>query len=137
MERRGGLGPPLGDGEKKMTTYYEAFQEAKRAATLALVNAGVDPMTVVSDTGQSWVVNEGLCGFAWVSIPVDARTKHGKAIKSLGAGRSSEGGMRFWSSDLVPDYRGQSYERQLAGCKAAAEVLMSYGIQAHAGGRLD
>ena len=61
-----------------MTTYYEAFQEAKRAATIALVNAGVDPMTIVSDTGQSWVVTRVFavllgCRFQSTLAPSTAR----------------------------------------------------------------
>lgn len=47
----------------------EAYHAAHRAGDEAARAACPVPMTVRDNqTGQAWVVNEGLCGFAWVVI---------------------------------------------------------------------
>ena len=79
---------------------------------------------------------EGLCGFAWVNVG-DGRSAWAKWVKANQDGYNDYyGGISIWSSRFMND-PSQSVERKLAGCKAAAAVIESYGLKASAQYRLD
>lgn len=118
---------------------YEAADRAGAAAAAATVP---EPMLVyetagLTDTplkgGKQWVVEGGVCGFAWVNIK-PARGGFVTYLKSQGIGRhdSYEGGWTIW----VHQY-GQSMERKHAYAAAFAQVLKEHGINAGAYARMD
>jgi hypothetical protein len=121
------------------------YREAIAAADTAFAGATPTPMLVGTAIGLSdeidytkptYVINDGLCGFAWVNIK-PARGKFVTWLKSQGIGRTDTyyGGYTIWSPG--GDRGSQSYERKMAAAAAFAKVLRSYGIEAHASGRLD
>lgn len=121
------------------TVIQYAVEEASIAAQEALANATPTPVTWVNHpSGERYTNAEGVCGFAWVQMfGLDGRTKAGKEIIAAGAHSDYCGGYRFSFSDFVPNYHGQSYERKLAACEAAAKVLNEWGFDCMANGRLD
>lgn len=124
-----------------MPTLVEIMSEAKAAAREAYEAATPTPMRVWTEDldgnrKESWIVPEGMCGFAWVTAYVDGRSAIAKGLKALGFEKSYSGGLELWATKLVSD-NGQSVERKEAACIAAAEVFRRYGIQAYAGSRLD
>ena len=76
----------------------------------------------------------GMCGFAWVDIPVKGNTKLGRALKAAGVGKHWRSGFQLWNPSKYPT---QNVDTLEAGAQAAAAVLKSYGITAYAGSRLD
>lgn len=122
-----------------MTNIDTAIAEARTAAAQALLAAQPTSVTWVNEhSGEHYTNDEGVCGFAWVQIyGVDGRTKAGKEIIAAGATSDYCGGYQFWSSFFVPGYNGQSYERKMAACEAAAKVLNDWGFRCAARGRLD
>lgn len=77
------------------------------------------------------VVDEGVCGFAWVKFA--GNTSFGRAMKAAGLARKSyEGGLSVWVGEF-----GQSMERKEAYARAYAHVLRQHGIDAYAGSRMD
>lgn len=119
-----------------MTTYADVYNEAKGAAKQAFAMATPTPMVVTGDK-EDYFISEGLCGFAWVTVKLDARTQEGRALRELGATGSASRGWQFSFNDIVPEYRGQSVERMMVGCQAFANVLNSWGVEARATYRLD
>lgn len=119
-----------------MTTYSDVYKEAKQAAKQALAIATPNPM-VVTGGDKDYFVGEGLCGFAWVNVSIDARTQAGKAFRELGAESNYNGGWEFSFRSIVPEYRGQSVERMRSACEAFAGVLNDWGFEAKASYRLD
>jgi hypothetical protein len=118
--------------------FADLFQRASRAAGEAYRNVTPRPMGVVEPrTGESWHVPEGVCGFAWVTVRPGTCSfarwlvKHGYGKAAYG------GGIQVWSSQIIPNDNGQSYERKTAGCEAAAEVFRAAGVKAYSDGRLD
>ena len=76
----------------------------------------------------------GMCGFAWVDIPVKGNTKLGRALKAAGVSKHWKSGFQFWNPSKYPT---QNVDTLEAGARAAAAVLNGYGITAYAGSRLD
>ena len=123
------------------------FRLAQAAAEQAFDAAKPVPMAVQRAEGLSdgfdWskpyeVVSEGVCGFAWVNVYVDGRSKSAKVMKQFGAEKDYYGGLQFWSSVVAPSSRSsQSMQRMEAACKAFASVLRDYGYRAYASSRLD
>jgi hypothetical protein len=92
------------------------------------------PMVVTNeDLSFVSVVEDGLCGFAWVNIK-PARGSFVNYLKSMNVGsvNTYSGGYEIWVSQF-----GQSYTRKQAYAKAFAEVLRAYDIKAIYGSRLD
>jgi len=127
------------------------YAEAAAAAEAAFKAAQPQPMIVGSSKSiigpganeidydkPVWVVNEGVCGFAWVTIR-PARGKLVTWLKSKNKGRKGYyGGWELSSWEFGNVGRSsQSYERAMKAATAAAAVLQSYGISAYANGRLD
>lgn len=97
------------------------------------------PMTVVETDvfgrripgAPVYRVDEGMCGFAWVSFK--GNTAFGRQMKRLGiASRDYPTGLCVWVGEF-----GQSIERKEAYARAYAEVLRKHGIEAYANSRLD
>lgn len=126
--------------------FAKVFAEAQAAGEAAFVAAKPVPMAVQSsglNEGFDWskpyeVVEDGVCGFAWVNVYVDGRSKVAKVLKEFGARKDYYGGYQFWSSDVAPSARSsQSMQRKEAACAAFAKVLRDYGFSAYMGSRMD
>jgi len=118
------------------------YEEAHRHGVAAATATTPTPMLVyesvgLTDTplkgGKQWVVEGGVCGFAWVNIK-PARGGFVKYLKAQGIGRldSYQGGWTIW----VGDY-GQSMERKHAYAAGFVQVLKRHGINAGAYSRMD
>jgi hypothetical protein len=119
------------------------LMRAAHAAGMAAGAAAVPPVMIVrrhenplddsSPVANEWIVPDGPCGFAWVTIrPANSRAARVMA-EELGARTNSyEGGMMLWVSAF-----NQSMARKEAYAAAFAEVLRAEGIRAYAGSRMD
>lgn len=123
--------------------FVEAFEAGRQAAESAIPTAMVvgTAKSILSDqidqTKQTWVVSEGMCGFAYVTIR-PARGPMVTLLKARGIGwRGHYGGWQCSATDFGSPRSSQSYERAMAAADAAAGVLTKYGITAYADGRLD
>jgi hypothetical protein len=116
---------------------YAEFQALADRAREAGIQAGIEaspvPMHVIDELrGQLWRVDDGACGFAWVTVK-PANSSFGIWAKKTGLMRSAYGGgIQYWVSEF-----GQSVERKSAFAAAYAETLRAAGIDAFAGSRLD
>ncbi len=118
----------------------EIFNEAKLAGQRAGKAAQPQPFraqaTVVGG-GQistfTGILEDGPCGFAWVTIhPANCRAAK-FATRFLGARLNGyEGGTTIW----IDEYN-QSLERKPAHAQAFAAVLNAHGIEADARSRID
>ena len=90
------------------------------------------PMVVTDQVrNQSWLVDEGACGFAWINFK--GNTAFGRWAKKAGVARPAYGGgLQVWVREF-----GQSVDRKSAYAGAYAQVLKDAGIDAYAGSRLD
>jgi len=98
-----------------------------------IVRRHTNPLDDSSPVANEWIVPEGPCGFAWVTVrPGNSRAARVMA-ETLGARiNSHEGGMMLWVSAF-----GQSMARKEAFAHAFAETLRDAGIRAFAGSRMD
>lgn len=114
----------------------EAFNAAK-PVPIAFQNAG--GLDDAFDWNKPYsVVADGVCGFAWVNVYVDGRSKVAKEMKKFGLRSDYMGGYNFWASECAPSARhSQSMQRKEAACEAFAKVLRDYGYKAYAGSRMD
>ena len=121
---------------------YEAEEAGRKAGLRALPK----PMAVL-DGAKTYIISEGVCGFATVKIKANdsttrkflAELKKAKLVQGINeftnapwAKNSYGGGYRYWVSGF-----GQSYERKKAFAQAFAKVLRDHGINAWAEARLD
>jgi hypothetical protein len=126
----------------------DILAEAQEAASAAFKSCRPTPMVVGQARGlfgneivpgTEEVVEDGVCGFAWVKIR-PARGPFVKFLKARDIGRKDdyEGGYYLSSYDVLPfrDFT-QSMERKYAACSAFAGVLSSYGLDAYAMSRMD
>lgn len=112
-----------------------AAHDAAATSTM-VVERHAHPLDDNSPVEQHWVIPEGPCGFAWVTVrPATSSfgrwlVKEGHATKSYGGGLS-----------IRVRTQGQSYERKMAYAQAMAGVLVAApelaGLQILPGGRLD
>lgn len=113
---------------------YRAASAAGRAAGQAHspTPMGVYPVDLRGNRlGPTEVVEDGVCGFAWVKIA--GNTSFGRWAKKEGIARSAYGGgLQIWISDY-----GQSMERKEAHARAMAKVLNNNGVKAYAQSRMD
>jgi hypothetical protein len=117
------------------------FARADAAGKQAAATVQVRPMVVqqhaspIDDSSpvvQQWVVDDGVCGFAWVVITPGNCTAARYAKEHWGASKHYYGGVSIWISDY-----NQSMTRKEAYARAFAKVLQEAGIKAYAGSRLD
>ena len=105
-------------------------EQAHAAGMQALQAAAPVPMVVVG-AGAAYVVEEGACGFAWVTCK--GNTKFARWAKAAGVARPSiMGGLRInvWEG-------GQSMARKEAYAHAYAATLRAAGVDAYAHSRMD
>ena len=126
--------------------FAKVFAEAQAAAEVAFQEAKPVPIALQSsglNEGFDWnkpydVISDGVCGFAWVNVYVDGRSKVAKVMKEFGLRSDYMGGYNFWASDVAPSARSsQSMQRKEAACGAFAKVLRDYGFEAYVGSRMD
>jgi len=118
-----------------MNTENIIYTTAHLAGIAAAENCTPNPMVVnyVSNGKPTQeVVEDGVCGFAWVKMP--NRGKFVKFLKEQNIGRkdSYEGGYRIWISDF-----NQSMQKKESYARAFCEVLNQKGIKAFAQSRMD
>lgn len=115
------------------TAYEQMFREAHAAGLKAGAAAGVVPM-IVQGQQQTWVVPDGACGFAWITIRPGTSRLARAAKQYAGARKAYGGGVQIWVSEF-----GQSVMRKEAYAAAYAEVLrrVSGESEVYAEGRLD
>jgi len=125
-------------------------KEAFEAGITAMKGTTPIPMVVQQHTNmlddkspvtQSWVINDGVCGFAWINFKAN-NTPNRKFLAGLKkAGMVGEhnqwskdisGGYTYWVSD-----GGQSMTRKEVFAHAYVQVLQNNGITAYVHSRID
>ena len=109
------------------------YAEAHTAGMKAVTEAIIEPMVVVdSRTKQRWVIEDGLCGFAWVIVK-PAHCSFAKYLKeNHGAHKHNEPGLMLWIGGF-----NQSLAKKSAYAQAFSKLLRENGIDAYAGERVD
>ena len=117
------------------------YQQAHEHGNLAVKMAFVTPMVVqqrenpLNDDSRvirQYIVNDGVCGFASVTVK-PANSKFAKFLVANGLGRKSfNGGV----SMSVRDFN-QSLTKKEAYAYAFASVLNEHGIKAYVDSRMD
>lgn len=132
--------------QKVEISFGSVFALAQKAADKAFHESKPVPMAVQSSgLGESFdwnkpheIVPDGVCGFAWVNIHGDGRSKQIKEMKPFGVRQNYYGGWQFSSTSASPESRySQSMQRMEAACEAFAKVLGEYGYKASVGSRMD
>lgn len=115
---------------------YQEFQDIVDKAYQAGIEAGKNaapiPMYVVENGIPIDRIDDGACGFAWITVR-PANSSFAIWAKKQGLMRPMYGGgVTYWVSQF-----GQSVDRKSAFAAAYAKVLREHGIKAQAGDRLD
>jgi hypothetical protein len=114
--------------------YAKFWQEAWQAGHAA--GAAHKPrVMIVRDMSGALVetVNDGMCGFAWLTVRgANKGFGHWLIKQGLAKHGYSQPGAQVWISAY-----NQSYERKYAHAHAMAESLRANGINAYSDGRLD
>jgi len=137
-----GLPGAVVKGEAKAKADWQTvYNKAHAAGMLAGQGCIPSPMVVqqhaevfndASPVVQQWTENEGVCGFAWVTIR-PANCSFGLWLKKNNkGGKAYRGGCQVWVGEF-----NQSMTRKEAYAQAFAEELHNYGIDAHADSRMD
>jgi hypothetical protein len=128
----------MDDGSRAIALLNDAIA----AGTAALEACVPEPMTVISKCGlapeTTYVVDDGVCGFAWVRVP--GNSWFIRALKKVWLAGDHQvfhrdeyaGGYMYWVGA-----GNQSYERKMAFAKAMAEELRKNGVECSYNGRLD
>ena len=94
---------------------------------------------VIDETKTTYFVEDGICGFAWVSVyPANkGNTRLGKderrALEAVGFRNNDyEKSYQLWISNF-----NQSMQKKEAYADAYAKVLRGHGIRAYSGSRMD
>lgn len=115
---------------------YARFQEVIDKAYAAGIEAGKNarpiPMYVIDQGIPIDRIDDGACGFAWVTVTPATSSFAIWAKKQGIMRRAYGGGVMYWVSSF-----GQSVDRKSAFAGAFAKVLRENGINAFAGDRLD
>ena len=134
-------GKGFSGGEDKNAKWEALYQKAHQAGldaankmtpTPMVVQQHADPFDDVSPVAKQWLVNDGVCGFAWVNVRPGNCSFALWLKKNMNAHKGYHGGMELWISQF-----GQSYERKYAYAAAFANIINQAGIKAYPGGRLD
>ena len=125
-----------GDVMTFQTLYDLAHTAGMRAAnecvpTPMVVNQHADMMNDSSPVVESWKVDDGPCGFAWIWFK--GNTPFGRWAKRMGHARKSyPSGLQIWVSMF-----NQSMTKKEAYAQAFAEALRINGVDAYAQSRMD
>jgi hypothetical protein len=117
--------------------HAEAHEAGMRAANEAkpvpmVVEQHANQLDDSSPVVQRWVVEGGPCGFAWVVVRPGNCSFALWAKKHARADKHYYGGVSIWCP-----LNTQSMAIKEAYCRAYANILKFYGINAHMGSRLD
>ena len=130
------------------TTVKDLFEYACKKGAFAGTQSTPTPMVATSvglddkplPHTKTYVIMDGLCGFAWVTIR-PARGAFVNYLKARGIGHAGYYGGYEISTNAIEKEMGvnfgQSYERKMEAAEAFAGVLQAWGINAVAEGRLD
>ena len=123
----------LQEKDNKLQGFQDIINKADKAGKEAVNELNVMPMVVENkETGKQWFVEDGACGFAWVSLH-PATSSFARWIKKQGIGSKGYGsGLKIW----IDDYN-QSVQKKETYARAYAEVLRDSGYKAYSGSRLD
>ena len=120
--------------EKLHYAAHTAGLAAGRAATTAPMIVGTAASIVgnaIDYSQPTYVVPDGVCGFAWVSMK--GNTSYARWARVNGIGRKGyPGGMQIPVREF-----GQSMQRKEAYAAAYANVLRATGIDCYADSRMD
>lgn len=126
-----------------MREAHEAGMKAGRSVGVApmVVSKHANPLDDSSPVEKAWIVPDGPCGFAWVTIR-PANSRAAKVMASMFTGKTGgghakrneyEGGMMLWVWEF-----NQSLTRKEAYAYAFAKHLTDAGIpKVYAGSRMD
>lgn len=101
------------------------------AAGIAAAEAHKPTPMGVTDGTQTWVVEGGVCGFAWVHFAGNTKFAHW-AKKNAGARKDYPSGLSIWCPLGT-----QSMTTKEAYCSAYAKVLNEGGVKAYMRSRID
>lgn len=123
----------LKEKENKLQGFQDIINKADKAGKEAVNKLNVIPMVVENkETGKQWFVEDGACGFAWVSLH-PATSSFARWLKKQGIGsKAYDSGLKIW----IHDYN-QSVQKKETYASAYAEVLRDNGYKAYSGSRLD
>lgn len=125
-------------------------QEAMEAGLAALNAVTPVPMVVEqhanvmddnSPVEKQWIVEDGVCGFAWITFKANTTEnrrflaglkKAGMVGQNMQWSKATDGGFSYWVSQ-----GGQSLQKKEAYARAYTDVLNSNGITAHVRSRMD
>lgn len=98
------------------------------------VSQRINPLDDNSQEIYSEIVNDGVCGFAWVNIkPGNCRFANWLKKNDLGRIDSYYGGVTIWVDEF-----NQSLERKEAYARAFADVILESGIEkCYIGSKMD
>lgn len=120
--------------EESYDNFDRIFTAAWAQARDAALSCYVEAMGVYDDrTGESWIIPEGPCGFAWVNVkPGNSRFARW-LVKTGKAKKADYGGVYIWISDYQ-----QSYTRKKCHADNLARLLRkNLDIKATSHSRLD
>ena len=110
----------------------KAVKAAFATATAAVKAATVTPMTVVDTrNNRAYVVEGGVCGFAWVEV---VRQEGAKALLTAMA---EKGLVAHYKGRAMVSHYGQSMARAETFARAFAGSLRAAGYTVRAGSRID
>lgn len=119
------------------TIFNEAMKRGREAAqacrpTPMMVAQHASPLDDASPIEKSWIVEGGVCGFAWIVIR-PATSAFARWLK-----KQRHGGVGYYGGleVAISDY-GQSMEKKEAHARAMSKYLQSVGIKAYAQSRMD
>lgn len=128
--------------ESRYAKFEEVFKEATKAGLEAGTSGVVTPMVVTehsnplddnSPARRQWIVSDGACGFAWVTIRPGNCSFAKWLVKNGHARKAYYGGVDIWISA-----HNQSVARkELHACAMAKVFKEQLGINACPGSRLD
>jgi len=128
--------------EDKYNKFEKIYNEAHDAGMKAVQNLKVIPMFVTqhlnpiddkSEVVESWYVEDGVCGFAWINVkPGTSSFAKWLVEKKIASHDSYYGGVTIWVSDF-----GQSMQKKEAYAHAFSSILNNNEIKSYAMSRMD
>ena len=126
---------------QRYADYATWIDEAHQAGLAAGKTAGCTPMIVSqhenmaddnSAVVKEWLVMDGPCGFAWVTVTPGTCSFARWAVKEQGWRKDYYGGVSLYVHEF-----GQSMQRKIEYAHAYAKVLHSHGVGVRCNSRMD
>jgi len=132
----------MNETQKKLDPVFfpRLWDLAHNAGMLAVEKLQVIPMIVQEHTDflndnspvkKSWFIEEGCCGFAWVTVR-PGNCSFARWMKEKGCHSAYGGGMQYWVYLF-----NQSLQKKETYAEAFAKTLREFGIWAYPGSRMD